>query len=175
MFYLWGHITYGDYFTFNGVKYGYGTQVLFTKEFYKMFGEEKITAVWLQSAEWPLYRTFHRIEYVNGEKVWGFGREMVYTNHKYKNVDIEKYIVKIVKPVYFIPRNELVKKRLKNGTWINFIWKQTLKYAACVLISPIFKQGYLIWTTGLLAYLWVCYYELSRSYLYECEPNEEVI
>ena len=161
-FYTSGHVTSGSYFTYKGVRYGSDTVVLFTEAFYDRMGE---TAKYFEPQPY-YYRTFHDIKNVDGKMKWVFGKNRVYPLFKYDAIDPEKDIRRIVRPVYFIEPKELVKLRLKNGTWINFIGKETLLYVLCLLISPIFQQWYAIWTTGLIWFLLYAYHELSKGALY---------
>lgn len=164
--YLWGEVTSGSYFTFKGVRYGEYTEVLFKEEFYK--NVEKFDGRKLHPRFWgykyPFFRTFRYIEDVNGRKLWSFGRWLI--AKKYYDIVPERDIEKIITPVYYMEPKELVKKRLKDGSWIMYIWPQTLFYLACLLISPIFKQWYIIWTMGLYLYLRTSYITLSKGGLY---------
>ena len=163
--YTGGHVTSGSYFVFNGVKYGKDTVVLFTERFYDNVGET-IQNIKLAGFKYPYYRTFHSIQTEDDHEVWKFGRDTVFSTYKYSKINPDKDIVKIVTPVYYIKPEDLVTLRLNNGTWIAYIWKQTLFYLCCLLISPIFNQWYLIWTIGLYAYIRLSYIELSKGGLY---------
>lgn len=164
--YLWGETTEGSYFTFKGVRYGEYTEVLFKEEFYK--NVEKFDVCKMHPRFWghkyPYFRTFRYIEDVNGKKLWSFGRWLI--GHRYYDIVPERDIEKIITPVYYMEPKELVKKRLKNGTWIACVWKETLIYLLILLVSPLFQQWYLLWTTGFCLYLWIAYQKLSKGGLY---------
>ena len=164
--YLWGETTEGSYFTFRGVKYGEYTEVLFKPEFYK--NVEKFDVRNMHPRFWrfkyPYFRTFREIKDDNGKKLWLFGPNLI--SKRYYNIDPERDIEKIITPVYYMEPKELVKKRLKNGTWIAFIWSETLIYLFLLLVSPLFQQWYALWTTGLGLYLWIAYKKLSKGGLY---------
>lgn len=164
--YMWGETTEGSYFIFNGVRYGEYTEVLFKEEFYK--NVEKFDASKLHPRFWghkePYFRTFRDIKDVNGKKLWLFGRYLI--GKRYYNIVPERDIEKIVTPVYYMTPRELVKKRIKNGSWILYVWMETLVYCFILLVSPLFKQWYLLWTVGLGLYLLIAYKKLSKGGLY---------
>ena len=167
--YINGCVTSGSYFTYNGVRYGQYTKILFTEEFYKRVGEYINPAKTMNKDIWagrkkPYFRTLVSIEMEDGKQIWNFGKHGL-IGHRYINIDPEQDIEKIVVPVYYLEPKELVKKRIKNGTWINYILPQTLFYAFCLLISPIFKEWYLIWTIGTYIYLRTSYITLSKGEL----------
>lgn len=168
--YINGYVTSGDYFVYKGIRYGRYTKILFKDEFYERFNET-IKPNWANVRLWgwkyPYFRTFHSIGCENGKTVWRLNRPNweILKPDDYVDVDPERDIEKIVVPVWYMEPKELVKLRLENGTWINYIWPQTLVYALCLLVSPIFQQWYLIWTVGLWLYLRLCYIELSRGEL----------
>ena len=159
--YINGYVTSGSYFTYKGVRYGQYTEVLFTEEFYKKVGEYKDS--WIGRRQ-RYFRTLMSIKTENGEQVWNFGTHGM-IGHKYIDIDPERDIERIIIPVYYMEPEELVKKRLKDGTWISYIWQETLFYVFCLLVSPIFKEWYLIWTIGLYAYLRISYIKLSKGEL----------
>ena len=167
-----GCVTSGSHFTYQGVEYGKYTIILFKEEFYKRVGEwfapMKAQSWTLKLGyKYPYFRTFSHATVENGKTVWHFssGSTQLVTHH-FVDVDPERDIEKIITPVYYYTPKELVKKRLNNGTWILYVWKQTLIYLLCLLISPIFQEWYIIWTTGLYLYLRLCYIELSKGELH---------
>ena len=149
-------ITCGDYFVYKGVKYGRGTVIRFNREFYKR-----------QGRSYDPFDVFHgRVEQFNyfttvdGKKAWRC--DMLNPGEVYVDVDPEKDIYAIVSPVYYYTPKELLKKRLKDGSWFGYIWSQTLFYIFCLLISPLFNQWYQIWIFGTYFYLRIAYITLSR-------------
>lgn len=151
-YYPWDKfVTCGSYFTYKGIKYGRGTVFRFTADFYNRIGKSYN----------PHQRKeqFDKIVEKNGEETWHCG--MYCPGDYYENIVPDRDIWKIVEPVFYFEPKELVKKRLKDGTWINYIWSETLFYVFCLLISPILQQWYLIWTIGLYAYLRIAYIKLS--------------
>ena len=164
--YTGGVVTSGSYFTYKGVRYGMYTQVLFTDEFYKKMNEVLVHNSAARCGwKYPYFRTFNSIVMKDGQKVWRFGEHLI--SHEYidDNIDIERDIEKIITPVYYMEPKELVKKRIKNGSWINYILPQTLFYIACLIISLLLKEWYLIWTIGLYIYLRTSYITLSKGEL----------
>ena len=156
MVYLNGVVTSGSYFKYEGERYGQYTQVAFTKEGFKKHGLTYYNRV----------LTFHSIEEdEDGKFVWKFclPNFAPFYPHELHDFDWERDIEKIVTPVYYMTPRELVKSRLRDGTWIFYVWQQTLVYVLCLIISPIFQQWYLIWTMGLYLYLRLCYIELSKG------------
>lgn len=152
--YIGGCVTSGDYFTFRGVRYGRHTKLRFKKEVYERVGKVPNKR----------YTTFYSIQNNNGETVWHCGKDWLCTE-QHANIVPDRDIEVIITPVYYYTPKELVKHRFQDGTWFAYIWKQTLIYAVCLLVSPILQQWYLIWTTGLYLYLRLCYIELSRGEL----------
>lgn len=148
---LCSYITGGSFFTYKGVRYGKGTQIRFTEEFYKRI--EKPTQFSFSKRK----DHFESITIENGKEIWH-----VWNSGDLKDVIPDRDIYNIVYPVYYYEPKELARQRLQNGTWFDYVWKQTLFYAACLLISPLFKEWYLIWTIGLYAYLRLCYIALSK-------------
>ena len=169
--YINGYVTRGDYFVYKGVRYGRYTKILFTEDFYKRVGEyiEPWKARgWLGSGwKFPYFKTFHSIGYENGKTIWRLNKTNweILKPDEYYDIDPERDIENIITPVWYLEPKELVKLRFSNGSWINYIWRQTVAYVLCLLISPIFQQWYLIWTVGLWLYLRLCYIELSRGEL----------
>jgi hypothetical protein len=160
-----GYVTSGSYFVYRGKKYGEFTEVEFTDEFYK----ENIKPVNMTAAEilghgYAKTRNFVSVGTKNGKEVYFFrNHQQSWTSEEYFDFIPDRDIKEIIRPTYYMKPKELIKLRLKNGTWFNYVWKQTLIYVLCLLISPVFKQWYLIWTTGLYLYLRLCYIELSKG------------
>ena len=169
MGYLGGYATSGSYFTYKGVRYGRRTLIKFSDEFRERIRNHVKPGTYSNLANYPgRFRgptPFNAIKEENGQKVWLFGSPMV-TDWIIDFVP-DRDIVEIVTPIYYLTPREMVKQRLKDGSWILYVWPQTLFYIFCLLISPLFKQWYIIWTTGLYLYLRICYIELSRGVLYE--------
>ena len=165
-FYTKGYVTDGASFIYKGVRYGCHTKILFTEEFYKShketIGVDK-NSVMYDSKIFQYYRTLHSIVMENGKIEWRFGTTLI--SNRYYDIDPEKDIEKIIIPVYYMEPKELVMQRLSNGTWINYIWAQTLFFIFCLIISPVFKQWYLIWTMGTYLYLRTSYITLSKGEL----------
>lgn len=166
--YINGIVTSGSCFTYNGVRYGRGTQVEFTKEFLentKMNAQEKIDKFGYYTG--GNTTVFHSIEQRNGQLIWklNYPSCTMCKPYEYINIVPNRDIAKIIIPVWYYEPKELTKQRLGNGTWIFYVWKQTLIYTLCLLISPIFQEWYLIWTIGLYLYLRLCYIELSKGEL----------
>ena len=162
-----GDVTSGSYFTFNGVKYGEYTEILFTDEFYGRVEKKyrrNCKSLIARAYAYPWFRTFRDIKDVNGKKLWSFGEDLI--SHRYYNIVPDRDIAKIITPIYYHTPMELAKKRWRNGTWFAYIWKETLIYLFFLLISPIFQQWYVIWTTGLGVYLWIAYKKLSEGRIY---------
>lgn len=156
-------ITTGSYFTYKGVRYGYGTNVQFKKEFYER--TKDVTTYFSYEYNTIKYvRSFSSIKIENGKEVWrmGYYNTLPFTQFEYTDIVPDRDIEKIHRSVVYYEPKELVKLRINSGVWFWYIWKQTLIYALCLLISPLFQQWYLIWTIGLYAYLRLCYIELSR-------------
>lgn len=170
--YVSGYVTTGSYFTYKGVRYGKRTRVLFTEGFYKRIGEyinPTKSHSWAITCgyKFPYFRTFSSVSMENGKQVLHFGgRNLTLTVYHYVDIDPDRDIEKIITPVYYFTPKEMVKKRLNDGTWFCYVWWQTLVYALCLLISPLFQQWYLIWTVGLYFYLRICYIELSKGELH---------
>lgn len=169
--YINGYVTGGDYFTYKGVRYGQYTKVLFKEEFYKSHNEyidpmKNYSCETMGGWKFPYFRTLRSIKSESGKIVWNFSKnDFLLSTHHYIDIDPERDIEKIITPVWYMEPKELVKKRLNEGTWIWYVLPQTLFYAACLLVSPIFKQWYLIWTIGLYIYIRLCYIELSKGEL----------
>lgn len=170
--YVSGYVTSGSYFVYQGVRYGQYTQILFTEDFYKRVGEyidplkTNCTAIWC-GWKYPYFKIFHSIEQRDGKMVWKLNKPKftMFKPKEYLDIDPERDIEKIVTPVYYMEPKELVKKRLNDGTWINYIWPQTLFFVVCLLISPVLQQWYLIWTLGTYLYLRTSYITLSKGEL----------
>lgn len=166
MSHLGGYMTSGSYFTYHGVRYGKYTQFLFTKEFFRNIKQHVEPGTHSGTAHYYArgLTTFHSIEEKNGKLIFYFGDPLIYD----RIVDFvpDRDIEKIVTPVYYLTPKEMVKHRLKDGTWFGCIWGQTLFYVVCLIISPLFQQWYLIWTVGLYLYLRIAYIELSKGVLY---------
>ena len=165
------NITWQNYFVYKGVKYGKGTKIKFTWEFNQRFLIHTMSKnkYWRAEADYrvgnkyyePAPSWFWQINIIDGKEDWvcgylaGTGIEIV------PDRDIEEILV----PAYYVepltPR-QLVKKRLKDGTWVNYIGAQTVFYVLCLIISPIFREWYLIWTIGLYLYLRTSYLTLSE-------------
>ena len=167
-YYNSGYVTSGSYFTFQRVRYGSNTIVKFKDAFYDRMMEtqsmQKNRLVRLGRKD-PYYRTFHSIS-PDGCR-WHFGDryDTIFNSYIYDNIVPDKDIEKIIVPVYYMEPKELVCLRLNNGSWIGYIWKETLFYAFWLLVSPIFNQWYLIWTIGLYVYLRTSYITLSKGEL----------
>ena len=80
---------------------------------------------------------------------------------RYVDINPDRDIYAIVHPVYYYEPKELFLKRWHDGTWIDHIWPQTLFYVLCLLVSPVLKQWYLVWTLGTYLYLRTSYITLS--------------
>lgn len=164
--YVNGYITHGSYFTYKGRRYGCGTVVKFTDDFYKRQNDYS-DRPWFTFGEYRkrFIKVFSSIKYENGKETWSFGNENFFPmiDRKYTDVAPDRDIEKIVTPVWYYEPKELAKMRLREGIWIWYVWPQTLIYALCLLISPLFQQWYLIWTIGLYAYLRLCYIKLSEG------------
>lgn len=175
LFYTGGVVTDGPHFTYKGVEYGCYTKVLFTDDFYKKVGE--YVEPWKMPAKtcgykYPWFRTLDCTIMKDGKKFWCFqGYNSVLATHRYADIDFDKDIEKIMTPVYYYEPMDLLKKRFRDGTWFWHIAKETLIYAACLLVSPIFKEWYLIWTIGLYIYLRFCYINLTQGELYNGWQN----
>ena len=169
MYHLGGYATSGSYFVYKGVRYGRRTLIHFTKEFEKNVRKHVQPGTLSNLAEYPgRFRRptpFNMIKEENGQLIWAFGSAGI--SDRFVNFVPDRDIAEIVTPVFYLTPKEMAKQRLKDGTWIAYVWPQTLFYIFCLLISPLFKQWYIIWTTGLYLYLRVCYIELSRGVLYE--------
>ena len=162
-----------NYFVYRGIKYGKGTKIRFTRDFYlrlKQYRTEvyrrnnpnsnfTFSNTYYREPE-PSY--FHYINIIDNKEEWICGSLAGTEMEIIPDRDIQEILYAVY---YFDPLSpkELVKVRLKNGTWFDYIWKQTLFYVVCLLISPLFKQWYLIWTIGLYAYLRLCYIALSKQ------------
>lgn len=159
MVYLNGVVTSGSYFVYKGVKYGKYTKVSLTPEAYNRYGLHYTTFN-------PRVFVFHSIEEdEDGNEVWKLclpNFAPFYPKDFYGIVPERDFEPTMV-PVYYMTPRELVKSRLRDGTWIFYVWQQTLVYVLCLIISPIFQQWYLIWTMGLYLYLRLCYIELSKG------------
>lgn len=165
MSYLGGCVTNGSYFTYKGVRYGKYTQILFKDNVYERLNDvPKYLSVRTWGSKSPYFRTFRDIQQVNGKNVWLLGYPLA--TQRYVDIDPDRDIEQIIIPIYYYEPKELVKKRLMDGTWIWYIWPQTLFYIVCLLVSPVFQQWYIIWTTGLYLYLRIAYIKLSRGELY---------
>lgn len=159
MCYLDGTVTSGSYFEYEGVKYGKDTKITLTREAYNRYGLHYTTFN-------PRLFVFHSIEEDEyGEEVWKLCTPNFapFYPHDFYGIVPERDIEQIAVPVYYMTPRELVKSRFRDGTWFSYIWQQTLVYVLCLIISPIFQEWYLIWTTGLYLYLRLCYIELSRG------------
>ena len=169
MTHMGGYMTSGSYFTYQGVRYGKYTLVNFSDEFKKRINEHVKPGTFSNMASYPkrmrLATAFNSVKEENGRLVWAFGEPMV--SDWIVDFEPDRDIARIVTPVYYLTPKEMVKHRLKNGSWFLYVWKQTLVYVLCLLISPLFKQWYIIWTTGLYLYLRLCYIELSRGEIHE--------
>jgi hypothetical protein len=147
-----GCVTHGSYFVYKGVRYGSKTIVRFNQQFYDAHQKRY---------EWNKRKEeFYTIATINGKEVWKCGP--FGSGEKYENVDPDKDIYAIVEPYYYYEPRELVEERLRSGTWIVYIGWQTLFYILCLIVSPIFKEWYLIWTIGLFIYLRTSYIALSK-------------
>ena len=166
--YINGYITNGSYFTYKGVRYGRYTEILFTKDFHRRH-PPAFRPMWAfyTGGNWmdhiPCRRTFHSIVIENGKEVWRFGDPMIY--HKYDDIDPDRDIEAINVPVWYLEPKEMVKKRLMDGTWINYIWPQTLFYIFCLLASLITYEWYIVWIIGTYVYLRTSYITLSKGEL----------
>ena len=152
-YYSWDEfITCGSYFTYKGIRYGRGTIFRFTSEFYQNAGKSYN----------PHHRKeqFDKIVVKDGKQMWHCG--MFCPGYYYEDVIPDRDIWTIVQPVYYFEPKELVRQRLHDGSWIAYIWPQTLFYILCLIVSPIFQEWYLIWTVGLYVYLRTSYIKLSK-------------
>lgn len=167
-----GYVTCGSYFTYKGIRYGRYTQILFTEEFYKRANEyidPCSTRSWaiMGGYKFPYFRVFHSVENKDGKEIWRLQRPKA-TDLKpteYVDVDPERDIANIVKPVWYLEPKELVRMRLSNGTWMNYIGVQTLFFIICLLASLVTNQWYLVWTVGTYIYLRTSYITLSKGEL----------
>ncbi len=159
-----GTTTIGSYFVYKGVKYGRGTQLLLTEEFYKKRNIIKQYSDYSYNTR-RYFKVFNTIENVDGKETWMFGQYVINYFDRYTDIDPDRDIVKIITPVWYYTPRELVRKRFEDGTWFSYIWQQTLFYFACLLISPLFQEWYILWTIGLYIYLRLCYIELARGEL----------
>lgn len=163
--YLGGCVTSGSYFTYKGIRYGEYTKVLFKDDVYARVNDKpEHLPVRAWGYKYPYFRTFRSIKQENGKQTWLLGQTLI--TKQYTDIVPDRDIEKIITPIYYYEPMELVKQRLKNGSWILYIWPQTLFYLACLLISPIFQQWYIIWTTGLYLYLRIAYIKLSKGEIY---------
>ena len=148
-------ITGGDYFVFKGERYGRGTKFRLNKRGYARNG--------ITIEDWEVGKRkeeFYSLGIENGKQIWycGFAPAFV----KKFEIDPETDIYGITNPVYYLTPDELMKQRLKDGSWMHYIGPQTLFYLFCLLVSPLFKEWYLIWTIGLYIYLRTSYITLRK-------------
>ena len=153
--YVGGYVTGGSYFVYKGVRYGKYTKFKFKKEVYQSMNDR----------EYRCCITFYEITMRDGQLIWNCGNHLV-RFIRYPDIVPDRDIEDIVTPIYYYEPKDLVKKRLKEGSWIIYVWLQTLIYILCLLISLLFQQWYLFWTMGLLFYLRSCYVALSKGELY---------
>ena len=156
--YINGYVTGGSYFTYKGVRYGRYTKVRFNDEFLK-----RVRELHYPYSPHRGKRTFHSIIEENGQKIWRFGDIMIY--HKYIDIDPDRDIEAINVPVWYLEPKEMVKKRLSEGTWINYILPQTLFYIFCLLASLVTNDWWVVWTIGTYIYLKTSYTTLSKGEL----------
>lgn len=160
------YIVGGSYFTYKGVRYGVKTRVKFSKEFYSRAG----TAYnWHGLRFQDLDRYYQYIgdtwfvgEWRSSESGSKYLRFAFYEHMQH--IDPDKDIVEITRPIYYYDpptQKDIRQKRLKNGTWFLYIWDITLWYILALLVSPIFTQWYVIWTSGTYVYLRFCWIRLS--------------
>lgn len=165
--YINGYVTSGTYFTYKGVRYGEGTEILFTKEFYRRHPPSCRPSWTFPLDNWTDHfyckRTFNSIAIENGKEVWRFGDPLIY--FRYDDVDPDRDIQQINVPVWYLTPKEMVQKRLNDGTWFLYLWPQTLFYIFCLLASLITYQWYLVWTIGTYIYLRTSYITLSKGEL----------
>lgn len=153
------YITGCNYFVYKGVKYGKGTVFRFTHEFCCKHEGRSPTDIYTQPSN-P--KTLLSLAHENGKIVWKIRNGGWQGEIRYDDIVPDRDIYCILEPVYYYVPKELAKQRWHDGTWVNYIWKQTLFYVLCLLVSPIFKEWYLVWTIGLYAYLRICYIILSN-------------
>lgn len=158
--YINGYMTNGSYFVYQGVRYGRYTKVRFNDAFLARVGQ-------LNSRnEWSPHRgkrVFHSIAEVDGQKEWRFGDVMIYD--RYVDVDPDRDIEAVICPVWYLTPKEMVKKRLSDGTWINYVLPQTLFYIFCLLASLVTYDWPVMWIMGTYIYLRLAYIELSKGEL----------
>lgn len=156
--YINGYVTSGRYFVYKGVRYGAYTVVQFSDEFLKRNGDLRTT--------WHPRRGHRKLQSIvekDGKLEWRFGDILI--ENRYYDVDPDKDIEKIVTPVWYLTPKEMVKKHLDDGTWIDYLWPQTLFYIFCLLASLITYQWYLVWIMGTYIYLRTSYITLSKGVL----------
>ena len=168
--YINGYVTDGCYFTFNGVKYGRYTQVLFKEDFYKRVGEYVTNSSgWahLCGYKFPYFRALRSIKNVDGKLVWGFGSHKFYfmTTHRYTNIIPERDIERIIIPVYYMTPKELAKKRLREGNWFKYIGFDLICYLCILPVSLIFNDWLTLWIFATGVFIYKAYKELSKGEL----------
>lgn len=167
--YVNGYMTSGSYFWYKGVRYGLGTKILFTEDFYKRVREyvnpHAITAgpAIRNGLKYPYFRKLQFIREIDGKIVWGFGNPLI--AHQYTDVDPERDIEKIITPVWYLTPEEMIKKRLSDGTWIEQVWPHTLILIFGLLFSLLFREWYLAWIMGPFVYWREVKKELSKGEL----------
>lgn len=151
------------YFVYEGKKFGTGTRVKFTYDFY--------TRHWRQNCFFndPKYgnnpSSFTCILYENGKTIWYFN------NCKVDSLVPSRDIESIVYPVLYVEKTakdikeeakERIRKKRERGETLEYIWPGTIIYIISMIFMPIFKEFLWGWIAATILYNNYCFEQLSQ-------------
>lgn len=149
--------TGSNYFELNNVKYGAGTKIQFTNDFYKRNAHRGFFYGYPYSTTRP--SIFNGIVYSGGKTTWYFNNCVI------DNLVWSRDVAAIVEPVYFIEKTDkdrIREKKEKGLTW-SYIWPGTLVYIFCMLIViPIFNERVWGWIAATIIYYNYYYEQMTR-------------
>lgn len=150
--------TGNNYFELNNVKYGAGTKIQFSNEFYKRNAHRGFFYGYPYSMPRP--SIFDGIVYSDGKTIWYFNNCVI------DNLVWSRDVVAIVEPVYYIEKTDkdrIREKKEKGLTW-SYIWPGTLVYIFCMLIViPIFNERVWGWIAATIIYRNYYYEQMTRQ------------
>ena len=149
--------TGSNYFELNNVKYGQGTKIQFSNEFYKRNAHRGFFYGYPYSIPKP--SIFNRILYSDGKTIWYFN------NCNVDDLVWSRDVVDIVEPVYYIEKTDKdrIREKKEQGKVWECIWPGTLVYIICmVFFIPIFKERVWGWIAATIIYYNYYYEQLSK-------------
>lgn len=141
------------YFDYNGQRFGQGTEILFTDDFYRRHAGK----CYISYCN-PRPSIFGFVNCEGKNPVWYLGNCIV------DDLVLENDIKEIVKPVPYVvvtDKDRIRAKKEKGQTW-EYIWPGTIVYIFCMIFITVFNERVWGWIAATILYNNYCYEQLSR-------------